>query len=447
MGLKLTKRVFRDDKCVGYYVTDGRKTLPMNIVDVQNYVMQNRIDNVRAKSTVNGIVLYGVDGFRIEDLPVEKQVTKPKKDIEVEAIHKRDGVIIGYTVKCNGVSAKVNIDIFNKYMQAGRVYESSLKTAKIVETNTVKKVDLAKVYSEYDLRGEAKRYVAILRALETGDKTEENKIVSIINRIESFAKESSKTEAEFRELVEKAIKMIRDGADDKTKIYMRNSRNDLQATLSSMTEEIKALPMDTTSKNIVTNFMSVVSDTKELSKYSDFEGFRKHISGIHKKIGNIRSCIDNARELQASKDRRTEQIMENARRKIEALNPNDELRSEKALIYKEPWSYKNDKFLEGTDHFKDIFITAKDESKRYFLRMMDISWKETFNPETHRRTGFDAVYNGKKYHYAQVMNNINMLAAFIKIAEDNDYIGMGDMGIKVRIGSEIREITLGVGNR
>ena len=86
MSLELVKRVFQDDKCIGYYVSDGSKILPVKIEQVYGYAKNKRIANVAIRNNNGSLVLYGINGFRIEDLPVEKVKTSSNK-IEVKEIY------------------------------------------------------------------------------------------------------------------------------------------------------------------------------------------------------------------------------------------------------------------------------------------------------------------------------------------------------------------------
>ena len=50
MSLELVKRVFQDDKCIGYYVSDGSKILPVKIEQVYGYAKNKRIANVAIRN-------------------------------------------------------------------------------------------------------------------------------------------------------------------------------------------------------------------------------------------------------------------------------------------------------------------------------------------------------------------------------------------------------------
>ena len=443
MGLKLVKRVFRDDECVGYYVNGNGTIKPVAIDIVNKYALNKMIDNVSTRNVDGNIILFGINGFRIEDLPVEKlKSAKPKADLKILEINKIDGVIVSYTLMStvNNVKAAVKPEMLQNYINSGRVDRNSLNSAKVTERFTE---SLQSIYdsNKAEIYRLVNEYVKVVDALETGDKSEKDKVVRKIREIEGIAKENSMDRSEFRTLLKNCKSALHNGIDNKIDIYKRNSLNDISVSLNRLTSDISKLDKD--------NLELVLPDIKELNininrlkTLNDFENYRACRVEIHKALMSINSRVAAMLHQQIKEDREINAKLAQRDKEIRLIPQNDALREQKIKLMSEPWCLANKQFLASKANIENCFITNEVNGK-VILSFRHVDMRETFT-NSGQRTGFEVVYNGNRYHYKQNMTNMNVMAAFLKVAEDEGLLSNNCMKIRVPYNDESKVVKLGL---
>lgn len=445
MGFRLVKRVFRGDKCVGYYMNGNGKTAPVGIDIVNKYAINKMIDNIGVKNVNGSIVLYGVNGFRIEDLPVERLKSgEPQADLKLLEIHKLDGKIVSYKVASNtsDLKATVKPELMQNYINAGRVNKESLNTAKVIERTTE---NLLSIYSKYkdSIYNLVRDYVVIIDALETGDKSEKDRIVKKIREIEAIASQNEMAKDKFVDILEQCKSVLTKGIADKSNIYKRNATNNISVSLNRLMNDIKKLDRDNLTL-VIEDVNILQKQINDLRSVQDLESYRIKYNDINKYLISIINKVVEMINKQEKERQELDKKFSIIKQEIKRIPENDELREQKIKIMYEPWCLSNKTFLVSKQYLDNCYLTNKyDSTNKPVLSLMHLDIKETFNSKN-QRTGFDVVYGDRKYHYRQVLNNMSLLAAFIKVAEDENLLKDNYVNIKVKSRGESRSIRLGV---
>lgn len=444
MGLKLVKRVFRDGECVGYYVNGNGRIEPVGLDLVNKYALNKMIDNVSTRNVDGNIILFGINGFRIEDLPVEKlksaKPEKPKADLKLLEINKVDGKIVSYTLvsTVNNVKAAVKPEMLQNYINAGRVDKGSLNSAKVTERFTE---SLQDIYNrdKSEIYTLVNKYIKVVDALETGDKSEKDKVVRKIREIEGIVKDNSMDRGKFKELIKNCKSALNSGIDSKIGIYKRNSINDISVSLNKLTSDISGLDKDNL-ELVIPDIEELSSSINRLKTLSDFDSYRECRVEIHKALMSINSRVAAMLHQQKKEDKEISARLAQRDKEIKMIPQDDVLRNQKIKIMNEPWCLTNKQFLSAKANLENCFITNSENGK-IVLSFKHVDMKETFN-SSGQRTGFEVIYKGNKYHYKQHMTNMNVIAAFIKVAEDEGLLSNNSMNIKVPYKGESRVVKL-----
>lgn len=450
MGCRLVKRVFRDDTCIGYYMTDGVRVELININDVYSYIQNGLIENVALKFVNGKPVIYGTNGFRIEDLPVEKLQKEKQGGQKGTILHilsvNRDasGNVVGFKVTDGMKQADVSINLAVGYLNRGILdKDSSEKLSTFLKgIEGQEKVDLVKVYNEYDIRDTARAYIEVLDALETGDKSEKNSVVDRVKTLENKAASGGVSEQLFREELSKFKGDLINRTADKTSIYIKNSRNSLAAQITKLVDRIRGLKKEHVSL-IVSDISSLNALVNELGSIKDFNTFRNKYKDANKVYIDLNRKANDLLNKQQLEESELNKKFNEINTEISKISDADELKSEKVKLLYEPWCLNNRPFLNSGKYLENCYLTDKETGKMK-LSLAHVSVNETFSQATGKRTGFKVSFNGKEYIYKQVLNNMNLMAAFIKVAEDNNLLASSDVNIRVKSRGETHNIRLGV---
>lgn len=442
MKLKLVKRVFQDNKCVGYYVSNGTKTMPVNIDMVYKYVQNNSVANVGLKIVNGAPVLYGINGFKIEDLPIEKLTSTKKQtaNISIVEVYRKDNKDVGYTLSCNGKTIKVSRDKMLEYDKAGKIVRESLKTAKVINEKT--EVDYTELFRKSGITDKARKCIKVISAMNTGDKTEIDEIVSIVNSLKDASSHWSKSKEAYIAELNTRLNYIDTKTQRSIAAVRVNNINTITAKVQA--EMTRAARLKTAGGNKVVEHIkkSIIPDVVNLSKCMDFDAFMNLYKQLDNKLVTISKKIREFESVKAQNIAETNKRVALANDIIQSMNKNDELYNEKVKIVKEPWCLNNRAFLQSSKYLENCYVTDKETKKDLKLSFKNVTFKETIS--NNRRTGFEVRYKDKVYYYRQALNNMNLLAAFLKVAEDENILGNSSVSIKVRSGGESKIVPLGV---
>lgn len=445
MGFRLVKRVFRGDKCVGYYMNGNGRIEPVGIDIVHKYAVNKMIDNVSVKNVNGSIVLFGINGFRIEDLPVERLKEKSNADLRVLEIHKIDGRITEYVIESTAkVRAAVKPEMVQNYLNAGRLDKESLKTAKVVERSTENLVSIYNKHKE-EIYSLVKKYLSVIDALETGDISEKDKIVGKIREIEAVAAQNKMDKETFINTLEQCKRALMSGIQNKIEIYRKNTFNNIRVDLNKLSINIKKLDRNNSLK-VVQDVRVLQQKIDELKNIQDFDTYRKLYNEVNKSLVSLNNRVADTLNKQNKENQELDRKLDLIKQEISKIPENDELREQKIKIMYEPWCLSNKTFLSSNQYLTNCYLTSKNgDNTQSALSLKNLTIKETFN-NNNQRTGFDVVYrnNGRKYHFRQKLNNMSLLAAFIKVAEDENLLKDNCVNIKVQSRGESRSIKLGV---
>lgn len=444
MKLKLVKRVFQDNKCVGYYVSDGNRTLPVSIDNVVKYVQAGVVPHVGLKIVDGSYVLYGKDGFKIEDIPVVKleSTKKSSANIRIIEVYKDAGKDVGYTLECNGKTTKVSRTKMLEYDKAGKIVRESLRTAKVI--NREAEIDCSELFKATGIMEKAKQCINVIAFMNTGDKTEIDELARTVNSFKASSAHWKGTKESFIAEAKKQLAYIDNKTNRSFEAAKVNSINSLSSR--AQVEIHKANALGTSGGEQVAIYIgkNVFPLATKLAETKDFNTFVEY----YKKAEN--ALILASKQLRKLESIKAQNNAENVKRNaiandiIQRMNKNDELYNEKVRIIREPWCLNNRTFLTSTKNLANCIVTEKGNSNNVRLSLKDVTFRETF--KDNKRSGFEVRNNnnGKVYYYRQPLNNMNMMAAFVKVAKDENLLNNSIVNIKIKVNDEYKTIPLGV---
>lgn len=444
MKLKLVKRVFQDNKCVGYYVSDGNRTLPVSIDNVVKYVQAGVVPHVGLKIVEGSYVLYGKDGFKIEDIPVVKleSTKKSSANIRIIEVYKDAGKDVGYTLECNGRTTKVSRAKMLEYDKAGKIVRESLRTAKIINRET--EIDCSELFKATGIMEKAKQCINVIAFMNTGDKTEIDEIARTVNSFRASSVHWKGTKESFVAEAKKQLAYIDNKTNRSFEAAKVNSINSLSSRAQVEIHKANALGTSGGEQVAVYIGKNVFPLATKLAETKDFNTFVEY----YKKAEN--ALIIASKQLRKLESIKAQNNAENVKRNaiandiIQRMNKNDELYNEKVRIIREPWCLNNRTFLSSTKNLANCLVTEKGNSNNVRLSLKDVTFRETF--KDNKRSGFEVRNNnnGKVYYYRQPLNNMNMMAAFVKVAKDENLLNNSIVNIKIKVNDEYKTIPLGV---
>lgn len=444
MKLKLVKRVFQDNRCVGYYVSDGNRTLPVSLDKVVQYVKSGVVPNVGLKIVEGSYVLYGKDGFRIENIPVVKleSTKKESANIRIIEVYKDAGKDVGYTLECNGKTMKVSRAKMLEYDKAGKIVRESLRTAKVI--NREAEIDCSELFKSTGILEKAKICRDVIAFMNTGDKTEIDELARTVNNFRADSVHWKGTRESFIVEAKKQLAYIDNKTNRSFEAAKVNSINSLSS--KAQVEIHKAHALGTKGGEEVAVYIgkNVFPLATRLAETKDFNTFVEY----YKKAEN--ALIIASKQLRKLESIKAQNNAENIKRAaianniISRMNKNDELYNEKVRIIREPWCLNNRTFLASSTNLANCLVTEKGNSNNIRLSLKDVTFKETF--KDNKRSGFEVRNNnnGKVYYYRQPLNNMNMMAAFVKVANDENLLNNSVVNIKIKVNNEYKTIPLGI---
>lgn len=444
MKLKLVKRVFQDNKCVGYYVSDGNRTLPVSIDNVVKYVQAGVVPHVGLKIVEGSYVLYGKDGFKIEDIPVVKleSTKKSSANIRIIEVYKDAGKDVGYTLECNGRTTKVSRAKMLEYDKAGKIVRESLITAKVI--NREAEIDCSELFKATGIMEKAKQCINVIAFMNTGDKTEIDELARTVNSFRESSAHWKGTKESFVTEAKKQLAYIDNKTNRSFEAAKVNSINSLSSRAQVEIRKANALGTSGGEQVAVYIGKNVFPLATKLAETKDFNTFVEY----YKKAEN--ALIIASKQLRKLESIKAQNNAENVKRNaiandiIQRMNKNDELYNEKVRIIREPWCLNNRTFLSSTKNLANCLVTEKGNSNNVRLSLKDVTFRETF--KDNKRSGFEVRNNnnGKVYYYRQPLNNMNMMAAFVKVAKDENLLNNSIVNIKIKVNDEYKTIPLGV---
>lgn len=444
MKLKLVKRVFQDNKCVGYYVSDGNRTLPVSIDNVVKYVQTGVVPHVGLKIVEGSYVLYGKDGFKVEDIPVVKleSTKKSSANIRIIEVYKDAGKDVGYTLECNGRTTKVSRAKMLEYDKAGKIVRESLRTAKVI--NREAEIDCSELFKATGIIEKAKQCINVIAFMNTGDKTEIDEIARTVNSFRESSAHWKGTKESFVTEAKKQLAYIDNKTNRSFEAAKVNSINSLSSRAQVEIRKANALGTSGGEQVAVYIGKNVFPLATKLAETKDFNTFVEY----YKKAEN--ALILASKQLRKLESIKAQNNAENVKRNaiandiIQRMNKNDELYNEKVRIIREPWCLNNRTFLTSTKNLANCLVTEKGNSNNVRLSLKDVTFRETF--KDNKRSGFEVRNNnnGKVYYYRQPLNNMNMMAAFVKVAKDENLLNNSIVNIKIKVNDEYKTIPLGV---
>lgn len=444
MKLKLVKRVFQDNKCVGYYVSDGNRTLPVSIDNVVKYVQAGVVPHVGLKIVEGSYVLYGKDGFKIEDIPVVKleSTKKSSANIRIIEVYKDAGKDVGYTLECNGRTTKVSRAKMLEYDKAGKIVRESIITAKVI--NREAEIDCSELFKATGIMEKAKQCINVIAFMNTGDKTEIDELARTVNSFRESSAHWKGTKESFVTEAKKQLAYIDNKTNRSFEAAKVNSINSLSSRAQVEIRKANALGTSGGEQVAVYIGKNVFPLATKLAETKDFNTFVEY----YKKAEN--ALIIASKQLRKLESIKAQNNAENVKRNaiandiIQRMNKNDELYNEKVRIIREPWCLNNRTFLTSTKNLANCLVTEKGNSNNVRLSLKDVTFRETF--KDNKRSGFEVRNNnnGKVYYYRQPLNNMNMMAAFVKVAKDENLLNNSIVNIKIKVNDEYKTIPLGV---
>lgn len=449
--LYLVKRIFRDGKCVGYYVSDGRKTLSINIDTVIRYALQGRIRNVAVRNVKGQQILYGTNGFSIEKLEVEKldKLDKDKSDkkqvqassvqsnlLKVIEIISDDNGVIGYILELNGRKASVTVNQYNGYIRQNRVDTSTLDKAARVYCGT-------SLFEQSKIKDKARDCIRAMR--ESGDENAIPEVIALVNNAETTAKMWRGTKQDFVTYLNNILKYIELKLESVSSRLFRKKVEIAFAIIGKAANDAATLMTDKR-QIYLKELKNVGTNLNALAAYDNVDDFNRDYDKLRDRIRNIRANLE--ADLKTQEQIRTgiKQLREASNKLIAALDPNDDLYNEKVTILNEPWCYNNIKFLEGSKYLKNCYITPVSQPDRMIASLASVQLKLNYTPKGDY-SGFTLAYKGKVYKYNKKFNNINLIAAFIKAMNDAGKLAGNDFNISVESNGQIKNIKFVVGNQ
>lgn len=446
--LYLVKRIFKGGKCVGYYVSDGRKTLSINLDTVIRYALQGRIRNVAVRNVKGQQILYGTNGFSIEKLEVEKLDSKENKEpvktvtdtatnaatnannlLKVLEVISDDSGAIGYVLELHGKIASVTPVQYRAYIRKNRVDTSTLERAKKVYCGS-------NLFEQSGIKDKARDCVRAMR--ESGDDNAIPEIISLVNNAESTAKAWNGTKADFGVYLDNILKYLELKLEGVSSKLFQKRIETAFAVVGKAANDAATLMTDKRHVYLA-ELKSIGMNLSALGAYNDINDFNRDYDKLRDKLRNLRASLDADLKTQEQIRSGIRQLREASNKLIAALDKNDELYNEKVIILNEPWCYKNIKFLEGSKYLKNCFITPIDNPEKMIASLASVQLKLTYTTKGDY-SGFDLAYRGKKYHYNKRFNNFNLIAAFIRAMDDAGKLNGNDLNISVDSNGGIKNI-------
>lgn len=444
MGYRLIRRIVCDDKCIGYYVENNGKVAPVSLGIINKYVKSNKLENVAINSAGE---LYGINGFKIESLPVEQckekseKSEKSEKKIQVIAINKRNGQIVSYELELNGKRANVKDEVFKRYSAESRINLNSIKTAKINDLDILGLEDLQNIYATHNLRDVAKKYIKVLD--EVGEKAEKEQVLNSVKGLEVKIATMPMTEVYLVGQINQLKQDFNNGIIKYTEQFIKDTTNEIIADTEDLVSSMVKLNTRNT-KLVAQDLMKIKEEIGGLSAVVDLDYFKKESTRIKTDILHLIDKVKKLLGIQEKEQAELDKTFKAIEQEVEKIAKDDELREQKIKILHEPWCLNNKAFLSSNKYLENCYLTDKENGKQVALSLARIKLNETFNLKG-ERTGFDVEYQGEKAHYNQILNNMNLLAAFIKLVEHEGLLSYCHINIVVESRGESRTIQLGVG--
>lgn len=423
-SIKLIERITKNGICVGYTAVDFKNNRARISKDsALNYAKNNAIQNVAYRVTEGKPILYGINGFKVNDLPEVKLDVQPT--LKIVAMYLNGNSIVGYLVLDTKshiekkLALKAIIELAQKKQIIGVDSLEKLKTIKcerIQLENKENKENKDELLNYYKAQKEIliqllNRYVRILEVSGAGESGEKAKILTTINSIEKLIEQDKIGKDELIKKVEAMKKSLTKMVNDKTSIVKTSMLNQILSSLDESVNKLSRLKLKYR-KTVEYDIMQVKTQITEIRYNLEFDEFIRKYQEIKKLLSSIDIKYEKLYKLQEDEDAKIKLREAYINNELSKMSDN-ELKPIKRKIIEKPW-YIRYKSLMNSNSCLQTCI-AQDESGRK-LRLIDIDITEKFIGK--QRVGFVLTYNGKSYEYNEKLTNISLIASFIKIADD-----------------------------
>lgn len=432
--IRLIDRLMQNGVCVGYVAMDNTERIArISLADTIKYVNLGKIANVCCKEVEGKTVLYGVNGFRIGDLPEIELVGKP--NIEINAMYIRSNDIIGYLVtdKLTGKQAKINtqsaVKLLNEHKIIGMKAVEELKEFKknVIKLDTVDDTNEAIRNYETDkkeMNGILDRYIIALEMLDGKDNATVGKIVAKISLLGNMIAEGK---IKGDDITNKVMTL-------KTTLLNLTTTKESEAKSSMLNKLVRGL--EETLKNVskltlknrkavesgVLEIKTNIAELKGIADIKDFNARYKYIKKLIKEINDRALQLYKAQEDNLGKIKLRENYINNEMNALE----DTELKDIKRKIVETPWYIRYKPLMSSNNNMQACVLRDGDETK---LRLVDMDIAEKF--EGKKRVGFTLKYKGKTYEYSEKLTNMSLVASFMKVAIDSG-LETGNINIRFK---------------
>lgn len=428
--MKLIKRLMSNDEYCGFIIQDNSGlNHEINNDQAFKFAQSKLIDDVSIRFDNGKPILFGLHGFSITELPVER-----KDNIIVEAIYKSGNEITGYQLNDGHKSVKVGNDWYKKYYAIGKINKKSISRAKVISDTTVN--NLMPVYKEFNLRAEAIDYINIIKSLETGDKTEIDKVSNIVRQVENEVILGKMSESEFRQYLSTIIGKLRANKKRKEDIYINNAFNGLTVELSKDMNRINALSSKN-KKELSDGLKNLASATKELAQKKDFATFRLEYAKVKSALNKFNALLNRVENQQQSEDKHYAEIYNTIKNEENNIPANDKLKKEKYAIIRAPWYFKLKGLLYSSKGIENCFIKRSDDKVIMSYRNIVV--------ESTNDNKMAITCKGNKTIYNMPLNNMNILAGFIREAEKFNLLANNKLALQINTNGQTRVIDIALG--
>lgn len=425
--MKLVGRIVKDGVCVGYTAVglNGNK-VDIAKDNILNYAKQGKIYNVAYRVTDGTAMIYGLNGFKVNDLPIKD--ISVKITLRVDIAYYRGSSIVGYLITnvVSGQSKKFDVKSTVSFMRAGKLIGitdiNQLKnpTCRKVQLLTEDKESKEKLKEELldyytnnrdELVDLLKQYIRILEVSGTGETGEKARILYGINNIETLINAGKLNKDSLVNKMNSMKASLNDMILNKSTIVKTSLLNQLVSNLDNTLTSMSKLNMKYR-KAVESDILQVKDDITELRDNKDFEAFVYKYQCIKKALVEINRKVVKLGKLQEDENAKLKLRENYINNELSKMSDN-ELRPIKRRIVEKTWYIRYKSLMNSNSCLQNCIVQGENGKK---LRLIDIDITEKFIGK--QRVGYVLKYNGKTYEYNEKLTNMSLIASFIRIANE-----------------------------
>lgn len=435
--MKLVERIMQNSICVGYTAVDLKNNKArISRENALNYAKDGKIYNVAYRVTEGKPIIYGINGFKVNELPEVNIDIKPT--LRIDIVYYKGKSIVGYLITDTKTNAQKKLDLKTVVSLVQKKQIIGIDTIEKLKAVNCKKVqllqaadtkdELLKYYREHkeELIKQLNSYIRILEVSGTGETGEKVKILASINNLETLINQGKMNHDTLAKGMEAMKISLAKMTNDKATIVKASMLNQLLSSLDESIRKFTKLKVKYR-KAVESDIKQVKTEITELRDNLSFEEFIKKYQEIKKLLASLDTKFVKLYKLQADEEEKIKLRENYINNELSKVGDN-ELKPIKRRIIERPW-YIRYKSLMNSDSCLQTCI-AQDEDGRK-LRLIDMDITEKFVGR--QRVGFKLTYNGKVYEYNERLTNMSLIASFIKVADD---IGLKNREISAKFKKE-----------